>query len=365
MTIELQTGLPGSGKTLFTIKRVEELHKKTSRPVFYSGIAINKEKLAHWTEIKAEDWHKCPPESIVLIDECQRLFRPRANGSAVPEYESQLETHRHGGIDLILITQGPRLVSVNVRELVGRHFHSVRRWGMELSTIHEWHECRFNTQSRADSIKHHFKFDKSIYDLYKSAEAHTIKRNIPMKMWIFLAVIVLAPALFWYTFKMIEKKSKPAEVAGVAAPGVVASAASVSRRGFDVESYRPRVLGLAYTAPAYDEVTRPVRAPIPAACVSSKNRCQCYTQQGTKLEVPAALCAGIVEGGFFVAWDEKRGERIEANRPPALATKSDEPLPGLINITPGYTPPVVNRRVSDQVADGENLRHGKNNRIPG
>jgi hypothetical protein len=91
----------------------------------------------------------------------------------------------------------------------------------------------------------------------------------------------------------------------------------------------------------------------------------CYSQQGTKLDTPADLCQGIVAGGFFIAWDEKRGERVEPNKAPALAASGPaEPLPGLINITPGYTPANA-RPVADQVADGENLRHGKNNRIPG
>lgn len=133
-----------------------------------------------------------------------------------------------------------------------------------------------------------------------------------------------------------------------------------------VKQFQPRVPGLAYTSPVYDEVTKPVRAPYPAACVQGASRCQCYTQQGTKLEVPKDLCQGIVAGGFFMAWDERKQEqRIEANRAPALQpVGTKDPLPGIINATPGYTP-ANSRPIADQVADGQNLRHGKNNRIPG
>jgi len=31
-------------------------------------------------------------------------------------------------------------------------------------------------------------------------------------------------------------------------------------------------------------------------------RCQCYTQQATKLPVPLALCVQIVKGGYFNDW---------------------------------------------------------------
>jgi hypothetical protein len=82
-------------------------------------------------------------------------------------------------------------------------------------------------------------------------------------------------------------------------------------------------------------------------------------------EVSETLCKGIVAGGFFIAWDEKRGERVEVNKPPALATAGPaEPLPGLINLTPGYTP-TKPAPVGQQVVDGENLRRGRNNRLPG
>ena len=44
----------------------------------------------------------------------------------------------------------------------------------------------------------------------------------------------------------------------------------------------PRVHGLAFRAPAYDEVTKPVVAPYPATCICSSTQCRCYSQQGTR-----------------------------------------------------------------------------------
>ena len=68
----------------------------------------------------------------------------------------------------------------------------------------------------------------------------------------------------------------------------------------------PRIAGLAYSTPVYDEVVRPVRAPHPAACLAPKSRCQCHSEQGTRLDKPPKLCRSIVEKGFYVAWDAAR-----------------------------------------------------------
>lgn len=321
MTIELQTGLPGACKTQYTLWRIEALRKQTGRPVFYSGIPIDPEKLPDWQPIDARDWHTCPPESIVVIDEAQRLFRPRPNGSAVPPYEEALETHRHGGIDLVLITQKPRLISIGVRELVGRHLHAVRSFGMQRATIHEWAECRLNTGARSDSIKHQFKFKPHVFGWYKSAQAHTVKREIPARVWLLLALPLVLLALSFWTWRFLEarKGNTPAPTVSaapgqaptpsVAAPAPLGRGEHLTPRDY-LASYAARIPGLAFTAPAYDEVTKPVRAPYPAACVANTTRCQCYTQQATPLDVPWGLCRRLVRGGFFMAWDEKQPERL-------------------------------------------------------
>lgn len=363
--IELQTGLPGACKTQYTLWRVEELRKKTGRPVFYSGIPINRDKLPDWQEIEAAEWFTAPPESIVVIDEAQRLFRPRPAGSPVPEYEKHLETHRHGGIDLILITQSPRLVSVQVRELVGRHLHAVRRWGMQWSTIHEWPECRLNVQSRKDSSSHQFKFRKEVYGWYKSAEAHTHKAAVPFRVWAFVALPVFLLALVGWIWHDLKSKAEGEPVKGEPSRMVAGrdSAQASSPRPMTADEYlelqRPRVPGLAYTAAAFDEVTKPTRAPYPAACVETASRCQCYTKQATRLEVPRELCSAIARGGFFIAWDEDReqgGQRAQLVEPVrSVQTAAMEPAAGAINLTPGYTPP-AREDVGQARRDGAALR---------
>lgn len=350
MTIELQTGLPGHGKTLYTLDRIEALRKKTGRPVFYSGIPIYKEKLPEWTELEdPKKWFECPPESIVIIDEAQRIFRPRPSGSAVPDYEARLETHRHGGIDLVLMTQRPALIANNVRELAGKHYHIVRSFGMQRATVHEWQEVQPNTRSRASSVKHMYRYNRKVYDWYKSSEAHTYKASIPMKVWLLGAIVVGLPIGVYAIVQKLHgfTERAQAEADGQKIQGSVqfaqpaqagqGVAGRMNERQW-VDQYKPRVPGLAYTAPVYDDVTKPVRAPIPAACVQMGSRCDCFTQQATRLDVTSQLCKSIVAGGFFVAWDE-RTQTAQVTQKPAQESKPEGGNPdGFISINPGYQP---------------------------
>lgn len=333
--ITLITGLPGNGKTLYALAYVKAWAEKEGREVYYSG--INDLKLP-WVEIEPEKWFEAPAKSIIVIDECQRVFRPRSFGSHVPEFVSKLETHRHQGLDIVLITQHPMLTDPSIRRLAGRHLHVVRKWGTESATVHEWPAVRDNCDKpagRKDSEKQAWKYPKSAYEFYKSAEAHTVKRNIPKRVIILLTLPFIFAACVWYMYQWTQKKIHP-DVAGQVASGQVTGVSSqpVGQGGQVVKaSYRnaiddarqfafertARVAGLQYTAPRYDEITKPTTAPVPAACIEMKTRCLCYSQQGTPLAVESDTCRQIVAHGYFLDFDPngengRRGEQRDAGQ---------------------------------------------------
>ncbi len=336
--INLFTGLPGNGKTLYALSYVKAWAEKDKRPVFYHGI---KGLTLPWEEIDPQKWYDCPANAIVVIDECQSVFRPRTVSKEVPEYVSRLETHRHQGIDLVLITQHPLLADSSIRRLVGKHLHIVRTFGTERATIHEWGSARDNCDKpagRRDSIKHHWKYDKAAYSYYQSAEVHTVKRNIPMRLFLLMAVPVLLIAAVVYVYKFTKKQTDgeavPANAAVQLSPAAAANGnvkiASYKNAMEDAKQYvyqnTPRVDGLPQTAPKYDELTTPTQAPAPVACMATQSRCSCYSQQATPIAMPDNLCRDIVKHGYFQDFD--------------VAGKSKEKPPASSQ-TPSYQPNAV------------------------
>lgn len=305
--LTLITGLPGNGKTLFALQKVQALAEKENRQVYYWG--INDIKLP-WIKLEPSRWQELPPTAVMVVDEVQDHMPLRPNGSKVPDHIQGLAKHRHGGVDIFLITQGPRLLDAFVRELIEVHYHVVRMWGMQRATVHEFRPgVRLNvSSSRSGSIQHKWAFPKDVFAWYKSAEAHTHKRNIPKKVWVLLGLAVLIPALValaWFKWLDPTRAKPPGQGYAMSqAEGARPAGSGKLTRAEYLSQFQPRIEGLAYTAPVYDDATKPVEAPYPAACVQSSTRCQCYTQQGTRLEVPAPMCRGIAEGGFFVSWKQ-------------------------------------------------------------
>lgn len=332
-TLNLHTGLPGASKTLYTIAHVLKLveteqreAEKAGKPyecqVYYHNIRGC--KVPGWIELEEpRKWYELPTGSIIIIDEAQDHFRPRGTGTAVPEHVAQLEKHRHRGYRIFLITQHPMLIDNNVRRLVTKHRHMVRAFGKHFATVHSWDKCKENCDKhRDDSEKESFPYPKEVFSLYQSAELHTVKGRIPWRL-AFLAFVPLLLILFgywlytWWAPRLDESKLKDkighgAQMAMGSAPQPMAAPQPVSY----MQAQQARVPGLPHTAPAYDGVTQAVTAPYPAACVQSKSRgCVCYSQQGTLLDTPEELCAGIVKRGFFVAWDTNKGSGSAPGRP--------------------------------------------------
>jgi zona occludens toxin len=346
--ITLITGQPGNGKTLYALDMIAALAKKDNRPVYQFGI---KECKLPWQLIEPEKWFDAPPGSIVVIDECQEIFRSRTLGKEPPEFVKKLETHRHMGIDLFMITQHPMLADTALRRLSGRHLHVIRKWGTQSATVHEWASVKDNcdkTAGRVDSIKHAYKYNREVFNWYKSAELHTVKRSIPARVYMLgVMALLVAGIVYGVGHWMIGKTTKPvpealagigkASLPGapVAAPGAAAGASKVIDPIQDAKDFifqhTARVSGVPATAPRYDQLTVATVVPVPAACVSMGKRCQCFSQQGTRLETKESMCLEIVAHGFFE--DFERGKPGASS--PVLA--SQPAVSGAAVVVPSHT----------------------------
>lgn len=319
MSIHLHTGIPGHGKTLYTLWFVRKWAESEGRKVYYYGIP--ELQIPEWEELAdPKEWASVPARSIVLIDEAQKVFPRRSSNGAVPAHVSGFETHRHLGIDIVLITQHPSLIDRHIHPLTDTHRHVIRAFKAKYATIHEWPQVMAQCEkpgSRKDSVKTQFPYPKEVFTWYKSAEAHTYKAKIPAKVWIGLALPLFLAAAVWFVYDWAQSRMKPAEVEASQksvpgqkpAPGQGGSGGGGGGRKDKmtvaewVQDQTPRMPGLPHTAPVYDEVTRPAEAPYPAACVQMASKgCRCYSQQGTLLQVSNDICVQIVANGWFIPW---------------------------------------------------------------
>lgn len=325
--IVLFTGVPGSGKTS---KVVSDLSKIKGRPIFAMGIPDLKiphepvPPVSEWTrlEASAEDAavkrpvFNFPPNSIIVIDEAQNVYRPRASGSKVPDIVAAFETHRHTGVDFWLITQHPTLLDSNIRKLVGKHLHvHVAPLGRKLL---EWAQCRDpdSKTDRGDAIRIDYKPDKKVFSLYKSAEAHTvIKRRLSKSVMLFVACLVLLPIGGTMVYQRVNakfEKPKPTSQTTLGKIGEPGPAAHVSAPAVSaprtleavLTQFQPVHPNYPESAPAYDAIRVVKAMPVVAGCIKTATWCRCYSQQGTKLEIQAERCADIIANKVFDPYRE-------------------------------------------------------------
>lgn len=303
--ITLITGVPGSSKTLNTINEVLSNDVYQNRPVFYYNIPEVQLDWQPLDEAGAKDWFSLPHGSVVILDECQRLFRPMKYGDKVPAHIEELETHRHLGIDLFVITQHPKLIDTKVRRLVGRHLHFKRQFGMESATRIEFQKCADDPDdyfAQKEAIKKRVKFPKKLYGVYKSSEEHTHKRRIPAKLYgVGIAALVAVFLVYQGVTGFAEKPETEPQAAAKPTLGTpIKSPNSEKDKMSWAEKRSPRVKDAPWSAPVYDGLTEVKSFPRPQCLIRVKtNDCRCYTQQATPLDISTKQCHRIVAAGYF------------------------------------------------------------------
>ena len=355
----LYTGVPGAGKTLYAVSNLVKRKDFKDRPIFVDGIKdLDHDKINYFDIPEGESiqtWPKwAPPGAIIVVDECQRIFRPRPSGSKVPDYVAELETHRHRGLDFILITQHPRLIDVHLRGLIEHHTH-LGKTNLGLRRKLEWTtggakdpESRANIREALISV---YRLDKSVYGLYKSAEVHTKIRTKKSKLLMLfpLALCLVGYGIwsftgFWGKFSGEEEKAKTASTTQTAQeqtqPSAVSASEPVSNGQYpkaetkpeepkkphlSEEDYQPRIAERPETAPIYDGMNKAVKAmPWPAACIKAENRCTCYTDQGTKIkDIGKQTCLNYVKDGL--PFNPYKTQTAEAAKPTQTAYTPDAP----------------------------------------
>lgn len=353
MPIELRTGLPGSGKTLGVVERLMEIRKTEShRPVKVLGITDLRDDLGEQiTESQLRDWEQFPAGTIVVVDECQRYMPTRRAGDP-PKWVSALSTHRHLGLDFILISQHPALIDPYVRRLVDRHVHTVRKYGTHWVERWSWPEVQSDPTSRmsqrAVEGKTRHRYSRLAMQAYTSSEMHTVKRSVPRFFFVGALLLVLVPLLSWAAVAILRHAtSKQASALG--AHGVDASslpvyqpASSSAPAARPVEMTRdqwvsqrvPRVPGIPWSAPMWDAL--PVTTTPDLYCIIMRrpdgSDCGCITEQGTRAVVPPALCKQYATDGVYNPYRavpdpvRSRDSAVSSRPVPSAASSSAGPV---------------------------------------
>lgn len=326
--IYLVTGVPGAGKTLNTIKWINEDSQFRGRDIYYHRV---KELTLPWSELtedQVKDWESLPDGSVIFVDEAQYSFPKSNSRGEAPEYIRNLTEHRHRGFDFILVTQHPSLINVDLRRLVQSHVHYHRSLGLSFTKKFSWE--RFvtdptNKTDQAEASVTRVKFDKEYFGCYKSAEVHTAKPRIPFRVWSSLAIIfgVIILSIMFF-FKKKADYLGPQEPVNQSASLESQPDQALSGSSFDsdsdedyltkeewAEKYTPRFSDIPWSAPAYDEAIEVKSVPRPQCMMWESGpkigECTCYTQQATKLNISYDACVNYVKYRYFDVMQEDFG----------------------------------------------------------
>ncbi len=339
----IRTGKPGHGKTLNTIREVDQKAHAEGRVVYYHNInGLKPDQLqAQWFEFEdPEKWFELPNDSIIVVDEAQGWFGARDPRARPPEHITRFETMRHQGHEVHLVTQDPRYLDVHLRRLCNTHIHywrvfkSAQLLRFESEVVVEKVELK---TSFKDADKKSLRLDKRYFGAYTSTNAkHHFQAKVPTKFLLAMCVIVGAGILVYRAYERYDTEKVALEATSSAPAGSMVdqmrdtvgafirpSADAEQAAPLTVEQYLgkrvPRVQDLPASAPVYDALTEPQTFPKPV-CIATTDRdlisrnykrmqvgdsdeglmgCRCNTQQGTRLDVSFGFCMSVVQNGYF------------------------------------------------------------------
>lgn len=305
--ITVITGTPGAGKTLYAISKllmqlVGTVVKQTQadgtvvehpRTIYTNikGLLIDHELVQDDGPEGLRSWHTwAKPGAVIVVDEFQRTWPPRPNGSKIPEEIAALDTHRHMGVDFILICQNLLNADRHIHGLTNRHLHVRRMANMPVAVVYEWDHASRGLLFKNALSKTPFKYSSKVYKLYRSAELHTKQpRSLPFVLWLVLAAVA---GLFYLVPQAKDRILRGVELQTVvqAAPDpkkLLPPAPAASRP-------RPAVLPVTPApvvppSPTIDFQLTPVDTRL-SGCGSVRDVCRCFNAHGVELPVPRDMC---------------------------------------------------------------------------
>ena len=298
------TGLPGSGKTSGVVERflmpmaakdwdesaiTSDGEKVTIKRKLFTNIngllleheLIDAAQLMNW-----QDWVK--PGDLIVFDEVQKPWPLTGANKEQPKCITELETHRHYGIDMILLTQHPMLINAAIVRLAGQHLHVRKLGNSRFATIYEWDGVSRTLLYKNAFAKTAWRRGKACEKIYRSSSLHTKqKRAIPTVLFVIALCLILFPLGVWkfgsdfkqrYFGGPVVAKTAPIQP-GESKPGELLGSLAL-----------PGGISPAPPFPSAPPVVSSTPPPVFAGCARIRNRCQCFDVQGTPVDKDKLLC---------------------------------------------------------------------------
>lgn len=329
--ITLITGTPGSGKSVYAVWHEIKTAIEKGRNVYSCGIPKLTLPAIPMKDEEARLWHKTSPKinpddpdeiallstveegSLIVIDEVQRLWRPTGAGVVPPDIAA-LETHRHHGIDFVVITQHPSLLHRNVRALVGRHIHlRATALGNYLYEFPEWCENPQTKSARTSCVRSRYRLPKAAFSLYESASLHVkTSKRLPVQLFVFFLVLLMVPIGGYFLVSRLAAKGQPVEVSPLSQKtDVIHGSSAVSpAAGLPDEVVKPAFLNVSMVSNQFDWSKI-------SGCVLTKKMCRCYGFAAERLSVPDSVCRSAVENSYG-------GRTVVVPNPAQQTTRNEE-----------------------------------------
>lgn len=358
MPINLVTGTPGAGKSLYTLSRLvpglmadlvdgdtvikRRLCVGGVRDLLLDHDLVEVPRIRDWDSyakeshpwhrlerlpgtapldvpMRADNWHLwCRPGDLIVIDEAQHCFKPAAAGRAVPAFISNLEEHRHYGVDFVLVTQHPNLLHANVRALVNPHFHVRRIWGRAACMVYQWDRCSPVTATKTASSST-WRHDRKAFGIYKSAELHTkFSQRIPLVAIAAAVAFVAAPLLAWRAIDRTVVKNgqvEPGQAASAPAGGLPVNPPDLP--GNLQQPAKPMFVG---SVPVPGTWPREI-----AGCWVQAGECACVTREEAPriIRDRPAVCLAVATGDLQPPPGLPRPQRVEPSPGPSSSPTPD------------------------------------------
>jgi zona occludens toxin (predicted ATPase) len=258
--IELYEGVPGSGKSYHAIseKFLPWVRQGRRLSIYVDGIYLDRlalftgmplsqlqQQITVWkdaTEVLSTFQH-VEPGSAVIIDEAQTVFR--AMQKVEPSLLRWLETHRHYGVDILLMAQDYRQMSQGVTRLVEATVKFRKLSFVGLSNKYQG-KVRGNPEDTEMIRAFVGTYVSSVYAYYSSyaqaaireeKRSHSVFRSVRVAVGIAAGLFALV-LMLWRPWSSLEK--------GIVKPGSVPSAgASGTVPGSPGSSVSPAAFGMA------------------------------------------------------------------------------------------------------------------------